>query len=136
MDCIFCKIVAGDIPAHKVYEDDHVIAILDISQATTGHTLVIPKKHTKNITEMDPKDASHLFSVLPKISRAVNKAFRPIGMNILINTDKPLQSVFHTHVHIIPRYDNDGVTMQFADNTEKLNQDDFKTIKEKIEAEL
>lgn len=136
MDCIFCKIVAGEIPAHKVYEDDNVIAILDISQATTGHTLVIPKKHTKNITEMAQEDASQLFSVLPKIGRAVNDAFNPIGMNILINTDKPLQSVFHTHAHVIPRYENDGVKMHFQDNTEKINQEDFETIKKRIKAEL
>jgi len=136
MNCIFCKIVAGKMPAHKVYEDDNVIAILDISQATTGHTLVIPKKHSKNITEMDEDDAQKLFSVLPKISHAINEAFNPIGINILINTDKPLQSIFHTHAHIIPRYENDGVKMHFQDNTEKIKQDDFKTIKKKIEAEL
>ena len=68
MDCIFCSIVNGDIPSYKIYEDEYVIAILDISQTTKGHTIIISKDHVKNIYEMKEDMASHVFKVLPKVS--------------------------------------------------------------------
>lgn len=105
--CLFCKIVAGEIPAYKVYEDDDVLAFLDISQVTQGHTLVIPKKHVQNIYELTPAITTPLFKVVPKISRALKEAFNPIGLNLINNNDKPLQSVFHLHFHLIPRYEED-----------------------------
>ena len=107
--CLFCKIVDGDIPAYKIYEDDHVLAFLDISQVTQGHTLVIPKKHIQNIYELTPDISSPLFNAVPIISKALKKAFNPIGLNLINNNDKPLQSVFHFHLHLIPRYENDGM---------------------------
>ena len=70
-NCIFCRIVSGDIPSSKVYEDDEVLAFLDISQATKGHTLVIPKQHVRNVLEMDEDAASTVFSRVPKIARAL-----------------------------------------------------------------
>lgn len=104
-DCIFCKIIKGEIPSAKVYEDDNVYAFLDLGQVTKGHTLVIPKEHQKNIYELSPENAEKVFSVIPKIARAIKKKFEPIGMNLLNNNEAPaMQSVFHYHVHIIPRY--------------------------------
>ena len=103
MDCIFCKIVDGEIPSYKVYEDEVVLAFLDITQGTKGHTLVIPKKHVQNVYELDEEIASELFKRVPKIARAIKEAFHPIGLNIVNNNDKPLQSVFHYHIHLIPR---------------------------------
>lgn len=104
-DCIFCKIVAGDIPASKVYEDDHFLAFLDISQVTPGHTLVIPKKHARNLLEMTPDETADLFNVVSTVTKKVESATQPQGMNIISNMEEIAgQSVFHTHVHILPRY--------------------------------
>ena len=104
-DCIFCKIVAGEIPASKVYEDDHFLAFLDISQVTPGHTLVIPKKHARNLLEMTPDETADLFNIVSRVTKKVESATRPQGMNIISNMEEIAgQSVFHTHVHILPRY--------------------------------
>ena len=104
-DCIFCKIVAGEIPASKVYEDDHFLAFLDISQVTPGHTLVIPKKHARNLLEMTPDETAALFNIVSRVTIKVEGATQPQGMNIISNMDEIAgQSVFHTHVHILPRY--------------------------------
>ncbi|MED4053139.1 HIT family protein [Niallia taxi] len=104
-DCIFCKIVAGEIPAKKVFENEHVVAFLDISQVTKGHTLVIPKTHVKDIYELTPEIAKNLFEVVPSIANGIEEAFEPVGLNILNNNgEKAGQSVFHYHMHLIPRY--------------------------------
>ncbi|WP_174616213.1 HIT family protein [Virgibacillus ihumii] len=128
-DCIFCKIIDGDIPSAKVYEDDKVYAFLDISQVTKGHTLVIPKTHTKNIYETPPEVASELFARVPKIAAAIKERYSPIGMNLLNNNEEPAdQSVFHLHIHIIPRYgDGDGFSSNWNTHgddysTEELQQ--------------
>ena len=104
-DCIFCKIVAGEIPASRVYEDDHFLAFLDISQVTPGHTLVIPKKHARNLLEMTPDETAALFNIVSRVTKKVESATQPQGMNIISNMEEIAgQSVFHTHVHILPRY--------------------------------
>lgn len=104
-DCIFCKIVAGEIPASKVYEDDYFLAFLDISQVTPGHTLVIPKKHARNLLEMTPDETAALFNIVSRVTKKVESATQPQGMNIISNMEEIAgQSVFHTHVHILPRY--------------------------------
>lgn len=114
-DCIFCKIIAGEIPSSKVYEDDQVIAFLDISQVTPGHTLVVPKQHFRNLLEMDGDSTSQLFARVPDIARKVVKATGAKGMNILNNNEEIAgQTVFHTHVHLAPRYDEtDGLQISF-----------------------
>ena len=107
-DCIFCKIIAGEIPSSKVYEDEQVLAFLDISQVTPGHTLVVPKKHFRNMLEMDREAASQLFACIPTIARKVMKATDAKGMNIINNNEVIAgQTVFHTHVHLAPRYTED-----------------------------
>ncbi len=136
MDCIFCKILDGEIPSYKIYEDNNVLAFLDITQGTKGHTLVIPKKHIKNVFELDEETASNIFKVIPKISNALKKAFNPIGLNIVNNNDKPLQSVFHFHIHLIPRYEDDGMILSTDNNYGKYDSKHFnnlvKMIKENI----
>ena len=114
-DCIFCKIIAGEIPSSKVYEDDQVVAFLDISQVTSGHTLVVPKQHFRNLLEMDADSASQLFARVPDIARKVMKATGAKGMNILNNNEEIAgQTVFHTHVHLAPRYnETDGLQISF-----------------------
>ena len=114
-DCIFCKIIAGEIPSSKVYEDDRVIAFLDISEVTRGHTLVVPKEHFRNVLDMDADSTSQLFARVPDIARKVMKATGAKGMNILNNNEEIAgQTVFHTHVHLAPRYEEtDGLQISF-----------------------
>lgn len=116
-DCIFCKIIKGEIPSAKVYEDDDVYAFLDLGQITKGHTLIVPKVHQKDIFHLDPDIAAKLFRRVPVIADAINKAFHPVGLNLL-NNNGPLagQSVFHYHVHLIPRYSKDD-TINFGFQT-------------------
>ncbi|MBU8880006.1 HIT family protein [Bacillus sp. FJAT-29790] len=104
-DCIFCKIVNGEIPSAKVFENEHVVAFLDISQVTKGHTLVIPKIHKENVFELDAETARHIFEAVPKIAGAIKAEYSPLGLNILNNNGKDAgQEVFHFHLHLIPRY--------------------------------
>lgn len=121
-DCIFCKIIAGEIPSSKVYEDDKVLAFLDITQVTKGHTLVVPKAHHRNLLAMDAEAASQLFAVVPKIANQLKDKLGASGMNIINNNEEVAgQTVFHTHVHLLPRYDeHDGLTLQF-----KANEPDY-----------
>lgn len=125
MDCIFCKILDDEIPSYKIYEDDFVLAFLDITQGTKGHTLVVPKKHVKNIYELDEVTAQQIFKVIPRIANALKDTFNPIGLNIINNNDKPLQSVFHFHIHLIPRYEDDGVELSTINNFGKNNSEYF-----------
>ncbi|MFD2042766.1 HIT family protein [Ornithinibacillus salinisoli] len=129
-DCIFCKIIEGEIPSAKVYEDEHVYAFLDISQVTKGHTLVIPKKHTKNIYETPADVAQELFARIPKIANAIRDAFNPVGINLLNNNEKAAyQSVFHLHIHLIPRYGNeDGFSLNWEAHTDDYTSDDLQQI--------
>ncbi|HFI0403200.1 TPA: HIT family protein [Streptococcus suis] len=117
-DCIFCKIVAGEIPASKVYEDDQVLAFLDITQVTKGHTLVIPKKHYRNVLDMDAEVAGKIFSVVPALARQLKEKLGASGLNIVNNNEEVAgQTVFHTHIHLLPRFDkNDGLDIQFTTN--------------------
>ncbi|MFE8696284.1 HIT family protein [Cytobacillus sp. FJAT-53684] len=106
-DCIFCKIVNGEIPSAKVFENEHVVAFLDISQVTKGHTLIIPKVHNENIFDLSPEAARNLFEVVPQLANAIKAQFNPVGMNIVQNTGELAgQTVFHYHMHLIPRYGN------------------------------
>lgn len=112
-DCLFCKIIDGSIPSIKVYEDEHVYAFMDIMPLTKGHTLLIPKQHCKDLFEM-PKDvASHLYAVAPKIAKAIQSTFQPVGLNTVNNNGAAAgQTVFHYHLHFIPRYDDtDGLRL-------------------------
>ncbi|KRN59179.1 HIT family protein [Limosilactobacillus secaliphilus] len=134
-DCIFCKIINGDIPSYTVYEDDVVKAFLDISQVTPGHTLMVPKKHVQDIFAYDDELAQAVFARLPKVARAI-KASNPNikGMNILNNNGKvAYQSVFHSHIHLIPRYSaDDGFGMKFTDHSKEMTPDKYKEIQQSI----
>ena len=127
--CIFCSIIKGDIPCYKVYEDDKFLAFLDISQATIGHTLVVPKNHYKNIYEL-PEDCD-IFNVVIKLSKKIKDATGALGVNILNNNERHArQTVDHYHIHIIPRYENDNFQINFPEN--KLSKDEFLALQEKI----
>ncbi|MDF7626576.1 HIT family protein [Leuconostocaceae bacterium ESL0723] len=113
---IFDKIIAGEIPAYKVYEDDDVLAFLDISQVTPGHTLLVPKKHVADIFDYDDQTAREVLLKLPILARAI-KASNPAitGINIQSNNGPSAgQTVIHSHWHLIPRYDDDNLNAQLA----------------------
>lgn len=137
-DCIFCKIINGEIPSAKVYEDEEVYAFLDISQVTKGHTLVIPKQHTKNIYETPPEVARELFERVPKIANAIKKAYEPKGMNILNNNEKAAeQSVFHLHLHLIPRYgEGDGYSPNWTVHNDDYTSEDLQEIASTIHSKI
>ncbi|HBK5992818.1 TPA: HIT family protein [Staphylococcus pseudintermedius] len=107
-ETIFSKIIDGDIPSFKVYENDYVYAFLDISQVSKGHTLLIPKTPSPNIYETDAETMKHIGEALPIVANAIKKTFNPDGLNIIqSNGEYASQSVFHIHFHLIPRYKND-----------------------------
>ncbi|MCE9643773.1 HIT family protein [Candidatus Parcubacteria bacterium] len=109
-DCIFCKILTGDIPSLKVYEDESTYAFLDIHPVNTGHILVIPKRHSRNILDISDEDLASLTATAKKAAQALISTGAE-GVNIITNNEKPAgQVVFHTHWHIVPRYEGDGFT--------------------------
>ena len=134
-DCIFCKIINGEIPSYKIYEDEVVYAFLDITQVTPGHTLVVPKKHTKDIFEYDEELASQVFARIPKIARALEKAYPDMqGLNIINNNrEVAYQSVFHSHIHLIPRFSpHDDFSMHFGNHQDQYNPTLMEAIAKRI----
>ncbi len=108
-DCIFCKIVNGEMPSLKVYEDDYVLAFLDIMPLNPGHTLIIPKKHYEFITDIPDDDMGYIFKAIKKIATALRQGLNADGYNVLNNNGKVAgQLVSHAHFHIIPKFENDG----------------------------
>lgn len=117
-NCIFCKIAAGEIPSKTLYEDDNFRVILDISPASKGHAIILPKKHAANIYELAEEDASKIFVVAKKVAAAMQKTLQCDGLNILQNNGEVAgQSVFHLHVHLIPRYKDDKLTIKWTPGT-------------------
>ena len=109
-DCIFCKIVRGEIPSFKVYEDDSALAFLDINPVHPGHTLVIPKEHAGNIFEISADSWSHVQEIVRKVAVAIEDATHADGVNVLMNNREHAgQIVGHAHVHLIPRFKGDGL---------------------------
>ena len=103
---VFAKILRGELPSQKVYEDDQVIAIMDVMPQGEGHTLVIPKAPSRNILDIGAHDLQHLIIAVQRIARAVVKAFDADGATIIqYNEPAGGQTVFHTHVHVIPRFE-------------------------------
>lgn len=139
-ECIFCKIINGDIPSRKVYEDDDVLAFLDISQVTKGHTLVIAKEHVRNLLEFTDDQASVLFSRIPAIARAVKNAHPDCGgLNMLMNSEEiASQSVFHAHVHLLPRYskDSDGFGLKWIEQSDAYSDEELDEVQAAIKHAL
>ena len=116
--CVFCKIIKGDIPSAKVYEDDDVLAILDLSQVTYGHTLVMPKKHVSDLLECDSDTYLKVMNVVQKLAKQITEKCNANGCNILSNIHEAAgQTVMHMHIHIIPRYDaEDALEINFNES--------------------
>lgn len=114
-NCIFCKIAAGEIPSRTIYEDDSFRVIMDISPAAKGHAIILPKNHAADIFELPEEDASKILIVAKKVASAMKKALKCDGVNILQNNGEVAgQTVFHLHVHVIPRYQDDQVKIKWS----------------------
>jgi len=112
MDCIFCKIIAGEIPAVKVLDEELVIAFMDINPSSKGHMLVVPKRHAENIFQISEGDLATLIKAVKKCAGAAKDALRAEGVTILqLNGKASDQIVPHLHIHVIPRWENDGLSI-------------------------
>jgi len=111
-DCVFCKIVAKQIPATVVHEDEHTLAFMDIGQVNPGHVLVAVKKHAENIFALDDAQAAAVFRAAAKVARAIRGAFEPQGLSVYqANGAAAGQTVMHLHIHLVPRHDGDGMAL-------------------------
>ncbi len=109
-ECVFCKIVAGQIPCYRVYEDPHTLAFLDIGPLAEGHLLIIPRTHSAMLADMDPDTMGHLARQFPRLARAVQQVTGAPAYNLLQNNGEIAgQAVHHVHFHIIPRQQGDGL---------------------------
>ena len=112
MDCIFCAIAEGRAPAEVVFEDGETLAFMDINPANPGHTLIIPKRHMRDIYELGGETAAAVMRTTVKVARAVKMALQPDGMNLVQSNERAAgQEVFHFHMHIIPRWYGDGLRL-------------------------
>ena len=112
MDCIFCKIIRGEIPCSKVFENEKFFAFLDIGPVNKGHTLVIPKKHYKNLFDMPKEELNDYLEVIQRVSKAIIKGVNADGINInMSNEEAAGQVVMHAHFHLIPRFKDDGLKL-------------------------
>ncbi|MDD4844730.1 MAG: HIT family protein [Anaerotignum sp.] len=113
-DCIFCKIINGDIPSAIIYENEEFKVILDRFPANEGHVLILPKEHYSDIFDIDPQLAGRLFVLATKIARQMKSVLGFEHMNVMQNNGTVAgQTVFHFHLHLIPRYENDGITIAY-----------------------
>src|SRR5215211_5771769 len=122
-DCIFCKIVAGEIPATKVDEDEHTIAFMDLSPATRGHALVVPRSHHEDLWTIDPDTLGHTVRAAQRLALRVRDALGADGVN-LINSCRPAawQTVFHFHIHVVPRYQGDPLQLPWTPQEGDLDE--------------
>ena len=133
-DCIFCKIIRGELPSFKIYEDERVIAFLDIHPVNAGHTLIVPKAHSQNIFDIKPEDWTAVAESTRALALAIEKGTEADGVNIAMNNREHAgQVVQHPHVHVIPRFKGDGLKL--------MPQREYKTNEaeetaEKIRAEV
>ena len=111
-DCVFCRIVAGQIPSTKVHEDEHTLAFMDLGQVNPGHVLVAVKKHAANLFELDDTQAAAVARSCTRVAKAIRDAFAPAGLSVYQANGKAAgQTVFHYHVHLLPRHEADGMEL-------------------------
>ncbi len=112
MDCIFCAIAEGEAPAEVVFEDEETLAFMDINPANPGHTLVIPKRHVRDIYELDGETAAAVMRTAVWVARAIKRTLQPDGMNLVQSNERAAgQEIFHFHIHVIPRWYGDGLRL-------------------------
>lgn len=134
-DCIFCKIISGEVPSFRVREDDRTLAFMDINPANAGHVLVIPKYHAADLFDIPDPWLSHSVIAVQAVARAVRASLQPHGLNIVqANGPGAAQSVQHFHWHVLPRVRDDNLRLNWG--ISPGNMDSIKDIAEKIRAEL
>jgi len=130
-DCIFCKIINGEIPSATIYEDSEFKIILDRFPANPGHVLILPKTHAENIFELNEATGAKLFALAIKTANLLNEHLAPHGLNVLQNNGAAAgQTVNHFHMHLIPRYTNDDISIKW--NTLQLTDADIEDIRSKL----
>jgi histidine triad (HIT) family protein len=124
-DCLFCKIVAGEIPATIIAEDERTVAFMDINPATRGHALVIPRAHARDVHEIDPEDLAAVAAAAQAVAARVIERLGAAGVNLLNSSGAAAwQTVFHFHMHVIPRYEGDPLRLPWVPGTGDM--DDIK----------
>lgn len=135
--CIFCKIINGEIPAFKNYEDEYVLCFLDISQASEGHTLIVPKKHFENLFDVDQETLNHMAQAVKIVTNLLKEKLGVTDVNLLNNSGTNAgQTVMHLHFHIIPRKEGDNINFSFQENEpnfDKLSQTQKKLVENKLQ---
>jgi histidine triad (HIT) family protein len=124
-DCIFCKIVAGELPATKIDEDDRTITFMDINPGTRGHALVIPKEHSKDLLEIESADLAATAEAAQRLAKRMSEALGAEGVNLINSCGSAAwQTVFHFHLHVIPRYSDDTVRLPWTPGDGKDGHDE------------
>lgn len=133
-NCIFCKIVAGELPSSKVFEDEVCVAFLDVAPIRPGHTLVVPKDHASGLAKLDPPIGGRLFTTGQKITTALYGGLGCDGVSVFLADGAAAgQDVFHSHLHLLPRFDGDGLGSAFrADDEEMASREDLDIVADKI----
>jgi histidine triad (HIT) family protein len=114
-DCLFCGIVAGDVPGQIVDSDEHTVAFMDINPATRGHALVVPRKHSKDLIEISEEDLAHTAVAAQRLAGRMREVLEPDGFNLLNSCgSEAWQTIFHFHMHVIPRYEDDPLKLPWV----------------------
>jgi histidine triad (HIT) family protein len=130
-DCLFCGIVAGDVPAQIVDSDEHTVAFMDINPATRGHALVVPRRHSTDLMDVSDDDLAYTMAAARRLARRMDETLEPGGFNIL-NSTRPAawQTIFHYHLHVIPRYEDDPLKLPWIPGPG--DPDEIKAIADRI----
>jgi len=132
-ECVFCKIIAGDIPCFKLYEDAQTLAFMDINPANRGHALAIPRKHEPNLMESSDQTLAATIATARRVARAVQAAVAPDGINLVqANGPGAAQSVFHLHLHVIPRFEGDDLKLNWGVPPGPGDLDEVRALSEQI----
>ena len=130
-DCIFCKIVAGELPAEVVDQDDHTLSFMDINPWTRGHALVIPREHSRNLYEIDDEDLARVTAAAKRLATKMRERLGSDGANLLNSSETAAwQTVFHFHMHVIPRYEDDPLRLPGA--PQQVDQDELRAVAEEL----
>ena len=134
-DCIFCKIIKGEIPSIKLYEDEKTIAFLDIYPVAKGHTLIIPKNHSATLYDISIEDAEAVGATVSRVAKAVKKVLKCDGVNVYQGNERvAMQEIFHVHFHVIPRFENDGIVLMAQKSELKEDPEITSKLKEMLES--
>lgn len=132
-DCLFCGIVAGDVPAQIVDSDEHTVSFMDINPATPGHALVVPRAHSADLMEISDEDLEHAAAATQRLVKRIKEALSPDGFNILNSCGAAAwQTVFHFHFHVIPRYEDDPLKLPWIPRG--ADEDEIAAVADKIRA--